>query len=94
MNQELSFETRQNQRVVRADALHACLGVATDLRVWVAMHTAAGNAEVGVEVFHDGSPESACWSLAFAAEVALLECAPELAEQLQRLAVMPRPFLA
>lgn len=82
MNQELVFETRQHQTVVRADSLHACLGVVTDLRLWVVMHTAAGNAEVGVDVFHDGPPESACWSLMFAAEVAVLERAPELAAAL------------
>lgn len=82
MNQELVFETREHQTVIRADSLHACLGVVTDLRLWVMMHTAAGNAQVGVDVFHEGPPESACWSLAFAAEVAILEAAPELAASL------------
>lgn len=86
MNQEIVFETRQQHTVVRADSLHACLGVVTDLRLWVMMHTAAGNAQDGVDVFHDGTPESACWSLAYAAEVARLEYATALAAELDQAA--------
>lgn len=82
MNHELIFESRHHQTVVRADSLHACLGVVTDLRLWVIMHTAAGNAESGLDVFHDGPPQTACWSLEYAAQVAALEYAPELAADL------------
>lgn len=82
MKQELAFETRQHRTVVPARSLHAALGVVTDLRLWVIMHVAAASAEVGVDVFHDGTPESACWSLTFAAEVAELESAPDLAASL------------
>lgn len=84
MNHELTFESRHHQTVVRADSLHACLGVVTDLRLWVIMHTAAGNAELGLDVFHDGPPQTACWSLTFAAEVAALEQAPEIVALLQK----------
>lgn len=82
MNHELIFETRQGHTVVRADSMHAALGVVTDLRLWVVMHTAAGNAEFGVDIFHTDSPATACWSLEYAAEVAALERAPEMAEWL------------
>lgn len=82
MDRELVFETRHHHRVVRADSLHAALGVTTNLRLWVMMHTAAGDARDGVDVFHDGSPLTAAWSLAFAAEVALLEYDPDLASLL------------
>ncbi|GHF64015.1 phage anti-repressor protein [Deinococcus metalli] len=82
MNQELIFETREGHTVVRADSMHAALGVVTDLRTWVIMHTAAGNAEFGVDIFHTDSPMTACWSLQYASEVAMLERAPEMAEWL------------
>ncbi|MDR6219849.1 hypothetical protein [Deinococcus soli (ex Cha et al. 2016)] len=94
MNQELVFETHQLQTVIRADSLHTCLGVVTDLRLWVVMHTAAGEARLGVDVFHKGPPESACWSLAFAAEVAVLEAAPELAAALDQAASPTSPVQA
>lgn len=82
MYQELTFEVRHHQNVVRAGSLHACLGVVTELRLWVMMHTAAGNAESGVDVFHDGPPQTACWSLEYAAQLAALEYAPEVAAAL------------
>ena len=94
MNQELIFETRQQQTVVRADSLHRALGVMTDLRLWVIMHTAAGAAEQGVDVFHDGQPEAACWSLDFATQVAMLEHTPDIAEQIQQLTWSGRPLKA
>jgi hypothetical protein len=82
MQNELVFESRHHHTVVRAASLHACLGVVTDLRLWVIMHTAAGNAEPGIDVFHDGPPQTACWSLEYAAQVAALEHVPELAAAL------------
>lgn len=83
MNQELIFETRQHQTVVRADSIHAFLGCTTELRTWVIMHTAAGQAVFGVDIFHTDSPRTACWSMEFAAEVALLEHDADLAQFLK-----------
>ncbi|MFD2610364.1 hypothetical protein ACFSR9_13095 [Deinococcus taklimakanensis] len=82
MEKELIFEIRDQHPVVRADSLHAALSVTTDLRLWVVMHTAAGNAQAGIDVFDMASPLTAFWSLPFAAEVAWLEREPNLASVL------------
>ncbi|WP_019009565.1 hypothetical protein [Deinococcus aquatilis] len=82
MHPELVFEMRQHTTVVQAESLHAALGIQTDLRIWIIMHTAAGQAEFGIDVFDSGSSLTACWSLAFAAEVAQLEHDPALAQRL------------
>ena len=82
MNHELIFESRHHQTVVRAEAPHAAWALSPTCACGLSCTPLLETPKLALHVFHDGPPQTACWSLEYAAQVGGLEYAPELAVEL------------